>query len=186
MLHMPPVLVVFHCLKWTQPPNKIQLTRYWNINVLQKLQLFLTPCWTNRSGIFFSEALKKTVVQSFILSCQTCYKGMKKIRKFFGHWLSSGDPSIPLGIYLYPFAIMGCYFCRWLISSIVYWFFFLSISKGDLFLPLSAEVGAQSSPGIDHLWMGSTRSLCSVASSSPFGISSAGVSNEKETAAFWL
>lgn len=111
---------------------------------------------------------------------------MKRDRKFSAHWLCSGDTSIPSAISLHPCALMGGYFCRWLFSSTMYWIFLVSVSKGDLFLPLSLESGAQSSPYTDLLWMGSTRALCFVASRPPFRISSAGISNGKETAALWL
>lgn len=96
----------------------------------------------------------------------------------------SGDTYIPSAMSQHPFALMGGYFCR--CTSTVYWFFLVSVSKGDLFPPLSLESWAQSSAYTDHLWMGSTRALCFIASRPPFRISSAGTTNGKEAAALWL
>lgn len=108
---------------------------------------------------------------------------MKRDRKFFGHWLCSGDTSIPSAIYQHRFARMGDCFCRWLISSTVHWFFLVSVARDDLCLPLPQSLG----PWAPHAWTSlewEQLDLCVfVASSSPFRISSSGLSDAKETAA---
>lgn len=83
-------------------------------------------------------------------------------RNFSGHWLCSGDIYIPSAMSQHPFALMGGYFCR--CTSTVYWFFLASVSKGDLFPTLIPRVLGPEPAYTDHLWMGSTRALCFIAS----------------------